>query len=63
MAGKHIFPGEVEANSRPGPYADTIAAAKQAGTEYQSLWNTLAFQPMASCHRCELSQEGRPLHA
>jgi uncharacterized peroxidase-related enzyme len=56
-AGKHIFLAEVEANPQPGPYADAIAAARKAGTEYWGIWNILAFHPMASYHLCELSQE------
>lgn len=57
MAGEHIFLGEIEANPKPGPYADAIMAAKQAGTEYWGIWNILAFHPMASYHLCELSHE------
>jgi uncharacterized peroxidase-related enzyme len=57
VAGEHIFLGEVEANPKPGPYADAIQAAKQAGTEYWGIWNILAFHPMASYHLCELSHE------
>lgn len=57
MAGEHIFLGEIEANPKPGPYADAIRAAEQAGTEYWGIWNILAFHPMASYHLCELSHE------
>lgn len=57
MAGEHIFLEEIEANPKPGPYADAIAAAKQAGTEYWGIWNILAFHPSASYHLCELSHE------
>lgn len=57
MAGEHIFLREIEANPKPGPYADAIAAAKQAGTEYWGIWNILAFHPSASYHLCELSHE------
>lgn len=57
MAGEHIFLGEIEANLKPGPYADAIRAAEQAGTEYWGIWNILAFHPMASYHLCELSHE------
>ena len=55
--GEHIFLGEIEANPQPGPYADAIAAAKKAGTEYWGIWNLLAFHPTASFHLCELSHE------
>lgn len=57
QAGEHIFLAGVEANPQPGPYADAIAAAQKAGTEYWGIWNILAFLPMASYHLCELSQE------
>jgi uncharacterized peroxidase-related enzyme len=56
-SGNHIFLADVEANPKPGPYADAIAAAKKAGTEYWGIWNILAFHPMASYHLCELSHE------
>jgi uncharacterized peroxidase-related enzyme len=56
-AGDNIFLAEVEANPQPGPYADAIAAARNAGTEYWGIWNILAFHPMVSYHLCELSQE------
>ena len=55
--GERIFLAEVEANPQPGPYADAIAAARRAGTEYWGIWNILAFLPMASYHLCELSHE------
>ena len=57
MAGEHIFLAEIEANPKPGPYADAIAAARQSGTEYWGIWNILAFHPAASHHLCELSHE------
>ena len=57
MAGEHIFLGEIEANPKPGPYADAIAAASEAGTEYWGIWNILAYHPTASHHLCELSHE------
>jgi len=56
-AGEHIFLGGIEANPQPGPYADAIAAAKKAGTQYWGIWNLLAFHPMVSHHLSELSQE------
>ena len=56
-SGEHIFLAEVEANPQPGPYADAIAAAKSAGTEFWGIWNILAFRPQAAYHLCELSQE------
>lgn len=55
--GEHIFLAEVEADPKPGSYADAIAAAKQAGAEYWGIWNILAFHPQASYHLCELSHE------
>ena len=57
MAGQHIFLQGVESNPQPGPYADAIAAAETAGTEYWGIWNILAFHPAASYHLCELSHE------
>ena len=55
--GEHIFLAEVEASPQPGPYADAIAAAKGAGTEFWGIWNILAFRPQAAYHLCELSHE------
>jgi len=52
-----VFLAEVEANPQPGPYADAIAAAKRAGTEYWGIWNILAFRPQVAYHLCELSHE------
>ena len=52
-----IFLCDVEANPQPGPYADAIAAAKKAGSEYWGIWNILAFRPQAAYHLCELSHE------
>lgn len=57
VAEGHVFLAEVEANPQPGPYADAIAAAKKAGTEYWGIWNILAFRPKAAYHLCELSHE------
>ncbi len=57
MAGEHVFLGEIEAKPKPGPYANAITAAKQAGTEYWAIGNIFAFHPMASHHLCELSHE------
>ncbi len=57
MAGEHIFLAEIEANPKPAPYADAIAAATQSGTEYWGIWNILAFHPAASHHLCVLSHE------
>jgi uncharacterized peroxidase-related enzyme len=54
---QHIFLREVEANPQPGPYADAIAAAKKANTEYWGIWNILAFHPQAAHRLCELSHE------
>ena len=56
-AERRIFLGEVEANPQPGPYADAIAAATKAGTEYWGIWNILAFHPQMAYHLCELSHE------
>ncbi len=57
MAGEHIFLGEIEATPKPGPYADAIADASEAGAEYWGIWNILAYHPIASYHLCELSHE------
>jgi uncharacterized peroxidase-related enzyme len=56
-AERHIFLGDVEANPKPGPYADAIADAKRTGAEYWGIWNILAFHPQAAYHLCELSHE------
>ena len=57
MSGERVFLAEIEANPKPGPYADAIAAATEAGTEYWGIWSVLASYPMASYHLCELSHE------
>jgi uncharacterized peroxidase-related enzyme len=57
MTEGHIFLAEVEANPQPGPYADAIAAAQKAGTEFWGIWNILAFRPRAAHNLCELSHE------
>jgi uncharacterized peroxidase-related enzyme len=53
----HVFLREIEENPQPGPYADAISAAEQAGTEYWGIWNILAFRSEAAYHLCELSHE------
>lgn len=57
VAEGNVFLAGVEANPQPGPYADAIAAAKKAGTEYWGIWNILAFRPQMAYHLCELSHE------
>jgi uncharacterized peroxidase-related enzyme len=57
LPGTHIFLGGVEANPKPGPYADAITEAKRTGAEYWGIWNILAFHPQAAYHLCELSHE------
>src|ERR1700753_1030497 len=60
MAGtmqRHILLPGVENTPQPGPYADAIAAAKAAGSEYWGIWNILAFRPQSAFHLCELSHQ------
>jgi uncharacterized peroxidase-related enzyme len=57
VAEPRVFLTEVEANPQPGPYADAIAAARKAGTEYWGIWSILAFRPKAAYYLCELSHE------
>lgn len=53
----HLFLHEVENNPQPSPYADAIANANRAGTEYWGIWNLLAFRPKAAHHLAALSHE------
>jgi uncharacterized peroxidase-related enzyme len=57
VSERNVFLSDVEANPQPGPYADAIAAARNAGTEFWGIWNILAFRPQAAYHLCELSHE------
>jgi uncharacterized peroxidase-related enzyme len=52
-----VFLSEIENNPQPGPYADAIRAAENAGTEYWGIWNILAFRSEAAHHLCELSHQ------
>jgi uncharacterized peroxidase-related enzyme len=57
VGDRHVFLADIEANPHAGPYADAIASAKSAGSEYWGIWNILAFRPQVAYHLCELSHE------
>jgi alkylhydroperoxidase family enzyme len=54
---KPMFLPGVEANPEPGPYADSIAAMQQNGTEYPQIWHMFAFKPAATMHLAMFTQE------
>jgi alkylhydroperoxidase family enzyme len=51
-----FLPG-VENGARPGPYADVIRAAQDAGREYPQIWHLFAFAPDATEHLARFTQE------
>ena len=48
---------EVEANPKPGGWADAIARARDAGaSEYPQIWHLFAYQPDATMHLARFTQ-------
>jgi hypothetical protein len=54
---KPMFLPEVEQNPQPGPTADLIYAAKNAGAEYPQIWHLFAFRSQATQHLGAFTQE------
>jgi hypothetical protein len=47
---KPMFLPDVEKNPQPGPTADLINVAKNAGTEYPQIWHLFAYKSQATQH-------------
>lgn len=54
---KSMFLPGVENNPQPGPFADVIRAAQEAGKEYPQIWHMFAFLPSATEHLAKFTQE------
>jgi alkylhydroperoxidase family enzyme len=57
MAMKPMFLPGVEANPRPGPYAEMIRMMRDAGKEYPQIWHLFAFRAEATAHLARFTQE------
>ena len=51
-----FLPG-VEKDPKPGPFADAIRMMSQGGAEYPQIWHMFAFQPQATQHLAQFTQE------
>jgi hypothetical protein len=54
---KPMFLRDVEGNPKPSPTADVIRMAQSAGAEYPQIWHLFAYQPKATAHLSEFTQE------
>jgi alkylhydroperoxidase family enzyme len=54
---KPMFLPGVEANPKPGRYANAIEAMQAAGREYPQIWHLFAFAPEATEHLARFTQE------
>ena len=52
-----MFLPDVEGNPKPGPYLDSIAAMRAAGSEYPQIWHLFAYLPSATQHLARFTQE------
>ncbi len=52
-----MFLPDVEANPKPGAYADLIRTMRQQGTEYPQIWHLFAYLPSATQHLARFTQE------
>jgi alkylhydroperoxidase family enzyme len=52
-----LFLPEAETPPEPSPYAEAIAAARAAGSEYPRIWHLFAFRPQATQHLARFTQE------
>ena len=50
-----FLPG-VEADPKPGPWADAIAQMRARGAEYPQIWHLFAFLPEATEHLARFTQ-------
>lgn len=53
---KPMFLPDVEANPKPGPYADLIAQMRSTGAEYPQIWHLFAYMPEATAHLARFTQ-------
>ena len=53
---KPMFLPGVEQSAKPGPYADTIRIAQEAGSEYPQIWHLFAYLPDATEHLARFTQ-------
>lgn len=51
-----MFLPEVEANPKPGPWADAIAVMQRQGAEYPQIWHLFAYAPDATQHLARFTQ-------
>jgi alkylhydroperoxidase family enzyme len=51
-----FLPG-VEKNPQPGPFADLIRAMRGTGAEYSQIWHMFAFNPEATNHLAQFTQQ------
>ncbi|HVP00359.1 MAG TPA: hypothetical protein VMT15_19945 [Bryobacteraceae bacterium] len=56
MPMKPMFLPGVEANPKPGPYADTIRMMQSAGKEYPQIWHMFAFRTEITDHLARFTQ-------
>ena len=54
---KPMFLPGVEADPKPGPYADAIAQMQRSGAEYPQIWHLFAYKPEATQHLARFTQE------
>jgi alkylhydroperoxidase family enzyme len=51
-----FLPG-VETNPQPGPFADMIRTMQASGAEYSQIWHMFAFNPEATNHLAQFTQQ------
>jgi hypothetical protein len=54
---KPMYLPDVENDSKPGPYRDSIEILRQAGKEYPQIWHMFAYLPQATGHLANFTQE------
>jgi len=52
-----MFLPAVEADPKPGPWAENIRTMKAAGSEYPQIWHMFAYLPKATDHLARFTQE------
>ena len=54
---KPMFLPEVEAQPKPGRYAEMIGAMQAVSAEYPQIWHLFAYLPQATEHLARFTQE------
>lgn len=54
---KPMFLPEVEANSKPGPYAELLKQLRENGGEYPQIYHLFGYLPSATQHLARFTQE------